>query len=191
MSLQQKRSDETRAAILSAAQQLFAKSGFDRTTVREIAQLAGIDPALVIRYFGSKEALFADAVKIEVNLPDLDNTPQDKKGEALLNHFLFQWESSPAKDVYHVLLRCAAANEHAAERARTIFATQILSGIAKIKHQKNPAKCAGLIATQFMGLALCRYIIQLPPIVAMSHPELIRYIGPTIQSYMDAETNDD
>ena len=135
MSLQQKRSDETRAAILSAAQQLFAKSGFDRTTVREIAQLA--------------------------------------------------------KDVSQVLLRCAAANEHAAERARTIFATQILSGIAKIKHQQNPRQCAGLIASQFIGLALCRYIIQLPPIVAMTHEEIIRYIGPTIQSYMDAKTSDE
>ncbi len=191
MSLQQKRSDETRAAILSAAQQLFAKSGFDRTTVREIAQLAGIDAALVIRYFGSKEALFADSVSVEVVLPNLDETPPEKKGEALTKHFLYQWESSPAKDVYQVLLRCAAANEHAAERARTIFATQILSGIAKIKHQQNPRQCAGLIASQFIGLALCRYIIQLPPIVAMTHEEIIRYIGPTIQSYMDAKTSDE
>ncbi len=52
-----RKSDRTRAAILDAAQKLFAQHGHDRTTVRDIAATASIDPALVIRYFGSKDGL--------------------------------------------------------------------------------------------------------------------------------------
>ena len=54
-----RKSERTRAAILKAAQELFAELGYARTTVRDIAARAAIDPAMVMRYFGSKDALFA------------------------------------------------------------------------------------------------------------------------------------
>ena len=65
------KSDRTRAAILEAARELFATEGYERATVRDIAAKAAIDPALVIRYFGSKEALFVRAADIELRMPDL------------------------------------------------------------------------------------------------------------------------
>src|SRR4029434_4340364 len=55
------KSQRTRAAILQAAQELFATQGYERTTVRDVAARAAIDPAMVMRYFGSKEGLFARA----------------------------------------------------------------------------------------------------------------------------------
>jgi AcrR family transcriptional regulator len=53
----------TRAAILEAAKAHFARSGYDRAVLRDIAAEAGADVALIKRYFGGKEALFTEALK--------------------------------------------------------------------------------------------------------------------------------
>src|SRR3981189_566493 len=52
----------TREALLAAAGKLFAERGFDRTTVRDIAKLAGVNQALLFRYFGSKEGVFEEVM---------------------------------------------------------------------------------------------------------------------------------
>jgi hypothetical protein len=46
-----------------------------------------------------------------------------------------------------------------------------------------PAR-AGLLATQMLGLALCRYVLRLPPVVAMSVEELVAHLGPTAHRYL-------
>ena len=86
------KSDRTRAAILAAAQALFAEQGYERTTVRDVAARAEIDPALVIRYFGSKEGLFARAAVFDLALPDLSAADRAGFGRALVRHFLGIWE---------------------------------------------------------------------------------------------------
>jgi len=53
----------TRAAILEAAKAQFARLGYDRAGLRDIAAAAGVDVALIKRYFGGKEALFTEALK--------------------------------------------------------------------------------------------------------------------------------
>jgi AcrR family transcriptional regulator len=55
--------DATRNALIAAARELFACDGFDRTTVRGIADRAGVNQALLFRYFGNKEGLFAEAIR--------------------------------------------------------------------------------------------------------------------------------
>src|SRR5262245_51337056 len=83
-----RKSDRTRAAILDAAQKLFAEHGHERTTVREIAAKASVDPALVIRYFGSKDELFVRAAAFDLKVPDLDKIKRSQLGETLIRRFL-------------------------------------------------------------------------------------------------------
>src|SRR5688500_17485592 len=108
-----RRSDATRAAILGAARERFAADGYERATIRAIATQAGIDPALVMRYFGSKEGLFADAVQFDLRLPDLSSVPRESIGATLVEHFLEVWENS---ETFFALLRAAVTNEAAADR---------------------------------------------------------------------------
>ena len=61
----------TRAAILEAAKSHFARVGYERATLREIAAEAGVDVALVARYFGGKEALFTEALKASIHADPL------------------------------------------------------------------------------------------------------------------------
>lgn len=177
------KADRTRAAILAAAQKLFAGQGYERTTVRDIAGMAEIDPALVIRYFGSKDELFARAAVFNLKLPDLSTADRSKVGETLLRHFLSLWEGENANGGLTVLCRSAASNKFAADKLQEIFATQVLPAIAKIGGQKGAAERAGLIASQLLGLAFCRYVVKFPPVVGLSQEQIVRAIGRTVQRY--------
>lgn len=173
---------ETKAVILAAARERFAKSGFERATIRAIAADANIDPSMVMRYFGSKDQLFAAAADFDLQLPDLSDVDPAQLGPRLVNHFMNRWERDEA---LIVLLRSSTTNAEAAQRMQDIFTGQLLPVIAKV-NPKAPQRRAGLIATQVLGLALCRYVLQLPPIVAMPRAETVAWLGPTVQRYLEA-----
>ncbi|MFE9203422.1 TetR family transcriptional regulator [Micromonospora sp. NPDC007230] len=177
-----RRSDTTREAILRAARERFAADGYDRATIRAIAADAGIDPAMVMRYYGNKEKLFAAAAEFDLHLPDARQLPRENLGEALVRHFLHRWE---VDDSLAALLRAAVTNNAAAERMRQIFATQVTPAVAAgCPDPAQAGRRAGLIATQILGLALCRYVVQLPPVVAMTPDELAAQVGPTLDRYL-------
>ena len=125
-----KRSDRTKAAILQAARERLAAHGYDRTTIRAVAADAGIDPSMVMRYFGTKAQLFDAALDIDLRLPDLADVPPDELPQILVRLFLDRWESDPADDALLVLLRSAVTNEHAAARMRQVFAEQVAPALA-------------------------------------------------------------
>src|SRR5581483_12081414 len=99
-----RRSDATRAAILTAARERFAADGYERATIRAIAADAGIDPAMVMRYYGNKEKLFAAAAEFDLDLPDLAAVRPQRLGATLVGHFLHRWERD---DALVALLRAA------------------------------------------------------------------------------------
>jgi AcrR family transcriptional regulator len=175
-----RKSDRTRAAILDAAQKLFAQHGHDRTTVRDIAAKASIDPALVIRYFGSKDELFVRAAAFDLRMPDLSKVKRSQIGDTLIRRFLELGEGFTGMTV---LLRSAASNDYAASRVRQLFAAQVLPAFARVGSRADAAERAGLVASQLLGLALCRYILKIPPVAEMSAEEIVKHIGPTIQRY--------
>jgi AcrR family transcriptional regulator len=182
MSPAPRRSDGTRAAILTAARERFAADGFERATIRAIAADAGIDPSMVMRYYGSKDKLFAAAADYDLRLPDLDEVPRDELGTVLVGHFLQRWEGD---ETLMALLRAAVTNEAAAERMRGIFGAQLGPVVAKITGGAPDApRRAGLVATQTLGFALCRYVLKLPPVVALDRDEAIAWLAPTIQRYL-------
>ena len=167
--------------ILSAARQRFAESGFDRATIRAIAADAHIDPSMVMRYFGNKERLFATAADFDLQMPDLSDVDRGQLGARLVAHFLERWERDEA---LVVLLRSSTTNDEAAQRMREIFTSQLWPAITMIDPDDVPRR-AGLLATQILGLALCRYVLRLPSVVAMSRDEVAAWLGPTVQRYVD------
>jgi AcrR family transcriptional regulator len=179
------RSEKTRAAILAAARRRFAADGFERTTIRGIAADAGIDPSMVIRYYRSKNGLFAAAADLDLRLPDLASAPREELGETLVRHWVALWEGGPPDELLIVLLRSAVTNEGAAEQLRTVFGAQVAKAVAAVVDDpaEAPAR-AGLVATQMLGLALCRYILRLPPVVALDVDALVAGVSPTVQRYL-------
>jgi AcrR family transcriptional regulator len=177
-----RRSDATRAAILTAARERFAHDGYERATIRAIAAEAGIDPAMVMRYYGTKEKLFATAAEFDLRLPDPTTMPRDEIGIRVVAHFLDRWESD---DSLMALLRAGVTNEAAAQRLRGIFASQVAPAVAAVApNSSQVATRSGLVASQILGVALTRYVLRLPPVAAMSRDEVIRWVGPTVQRYL-------
>jgi AcrR family transcriptional regulator len=73
--------DATRQALLAAAQDRFGQKGYERTTTREIGEVAGVDPSLIARYFGSKADLYLAAVATE-RLDDADGAQDAERIDA-------------------------------------------------------------------------------------------------------------
>src|ERR1700758_146749 len=158
-------SQETKAAILAAARERFGRAGFQAATIRGIAADAGIDPSMVMRYFGSKDQLFAAAAEFDLRFPDLTELDRTEVGRSLVGHFLQRWEGDEA---LVILLRSSATNAEAAQRMQQIFGTQLQPLVASFVPAGEAGARAGLIATQILGLALCRFVLRLPPVVEMT-----------------------
>ena len=176
------RGEATKAAILQVARERFASEGYERTTIRAVAADAQIDPAMVIRYFGNKEGLFAAAAEFDLRIPTFEGVPVSKRGRALVTHFLDRWEGD---DNLKALLRAAATNPQATDRLKQLFARQLVPAISRLcVESENAKERVGLIASQAMGLAMVRYVFKLPPVVAMTREQLIEWLAPTFQRYL-------
>ncbi|MEW2436932.1 TetR family transcriptional regulator [Streptomyces caniferus] len=180
-----RRSAATRAAILAAARDRFAADGYERATIRAIAKDAEIDPSMVMRYYGNKAGLFAAASEIEVHAPDLSHVPRDEAGARLVRHFLERWECD---ETLTGMMRVGVTNEAGAQRMRGVFAEQIKPVLAAVcpVPEEAPTRAA-LIASQILGMALCRYVLHIPPAVDLGHDELVAWLAPTVQRYLTAE----
>ena len=174
-------SEQTKAAILAAARERFGAAGFQAATIRAIAADAGVDPAMVMRYYGSKGKLFAAAAEFDLRFPDFAATEPTQVGRSLVRHFLQRWEGDEA---LVILLRSSATNGEAAQRMQQIFITQLRPVVATLVPAEEAAVRAGLVATQILGMALCRFVLRLPPVVGMTRDEIVEWLGPTMQRYL-------
>jgi AcrR family transcriptional regulator len=180
----ERKSDRTRAAILSAARDLFQRQGYDRTSIRAVAAAADIDPSMVMRYFGSKEGLFAAAAHVDLRLPDLSGVPVRQRGRALVEHFIRRWEGDLSDDVLVLLLRSAVTDERAAQRLKAVFQEQLVDTMTRVSGPEEGERRAGLIASQVLGVALGRYLLELPGLADRAPEDLVADIAPTIQRYL-------
>lgn len=179
-----RRSDTTRTAILTAARERFAADGYERATIRAIAKDARIDPSMVMRYYGSKEGLFAAVLDVDLRLPDPAGLNPHEVGRVLVNHFLDLWEEN---EVLTVMLRVGVTNPAGAERMRGIFRDQLMPVALRVCPDPEQAPVrAALTASQVLGLALARYVLSIPPAVALPREEVVAWLAPTVQRYLTA-----
>jgi AcrR family transcriptional regulator len=144
---------------------------------------------MVMRYYGSKEGLFAATVDLDLRLPDAESPP-DQLGARLALHFIAIWEVEPARGALLVLLRSAATYPAAAQRMRAVFLDQVLAMVRRATGDAEDAAVrAGLITSQVLGTALCRYVLALPPMVAMDAQALAAVLGPQLQHCLTGPLN--
>jgi AcrR family transcriptional regulator len=171
---------QTRADILSAARRRFGAEGYERTTLRAVASDVGVDAALVIRYFGSKQALFAAAADFTIELPDLSGVDPDEVAGILLPRFFAVWEED---ETFLALLRAAMTSPVAAEALRRVFAEQVAPKLITATPD-HPIQRIGLMGAFVIGLATTRYVLVNPPIASLSREELSRWAAPVIRQLL-------
>jgi AcrR family transcriptional regulator len=182
---------DTREAILDAARAAFAERGFDAASIRSIAQAAGVDPALVHHYFGSKDQLFLAAMNIPFDpgelLPGALAGHPSGAGERLVRTFLRVWDS-PAGAAGVALLRSGVSSEWTGRLLREFLMTQVLRRVLDhldVDPAERPLR-GSLVATQIIGLAMMRYVVRLEPVASAAPETLVATLGPTVQRYLTA-----
>jgi AcrR family transcriptional regulator len=170
----------TRADILAAARRRFGAEGYERTTLRAVAADVGVDAALVIRYFGSKQNLFAAAADFAIELPDLSGLDPDDVANTLLQRFFVVWEED---ETFVALLRAAMTSQLAADTLRQVFAEQIAPKLVTATPD-HPAARAGLTGAFVIGLAITRYVLVNPPVANLRREELCRWAVPVIRQLL-------
>lgn len=178
------RAEETKGDILAAARRLFASEGYERTTIRAVATIAGVDPALVMHYFSNKDTLFAAAARLDMPVPDLTGVDPARVVDALFPMFVAAWSSDgPMLS----LLRAAASRPSAAEALRAMFTEVVTPTLAAVAVDR-PSERAALIGSHLVGIAVARMIIGTPPLVAMEDDALIDWLRPVLVYYLTAPT---
>ena len=180
---------DTRTSILEAARQGFAEKGYDKVSIRAVAADAGVDPALVHHYFGTKEKLFLAALNAPINpaelIPQALAGPREQAGERLVRMVLGVWDS-PAGAAALAVFRSALSNEWTARLLREFVITQVMRRAVReltLDEDEAPMRTA-LTATQIAGLLVARYVLKLEPLAGADADTLAAAVGPNIQRFL-------
>jgi AcrR family transcriptional regulator len=162
-----------------------AQRGYQGTTIRAVATDAGIDPSMVMRYYTNKEGLFAAAADVDLHFPQASQWPRDQVGERLARHFISVWEGALHDEFITLLLRSASTNPTAAEQMRKMFQRQVVGLIRElVGDDPRMSQRAGMVSSQILGIALCRYVLELPPMTQMDPDTLVALVAPVLQHYL-------
>jgi AcrR family transcriptional regulator len=179
----------TRASILAAARRLFATEGADGTTIRAVAQAAGVDPALVMHYFGSKDGLFQAAIEWPIDMGEamgrVVKGDIDGLGERVVRFYLELWEDEATRHPLEIIMR-GAMRRQADTRLLTEFVhDQIVERLAGALSGPDAELRGSHIPSTLVGLAMARYILRLPPLADLEADEVVAIVAPTIQRYVN------
>jgi AcrR family transcriptional regulator len=172
---------QTEVRILTAARELFGEHGFDRTTVRMVATRAGSDPGLVMRYFGSKEKLFAQAAAIP---PDgaIEGTPAEI-AEQLTAALTAKLTEEPAAAL--AALRAMFSHPEAADEVRTAMTAQQRQIAGQLPGDDALVR-SGVIGALTLGLVISRHLVRLDGL-DVPPEELMAIAGPLIEDLVKDE----
>jgi AcrR family transcriptional regulator len=176
----------TRQAILDAARVRFATDGFATTTIRRVAADAGVDAALVMQFFGSKNELFAAVMSISpAALTEFSTAfegPDDALGQRVVRAFLLVWEQSQDSEPLTAMLRAAVVNEQAAAQLREFIQSRLIDGMAARPVASDDAALrAGLASSMLVGLIIGRRIVGIPIVAGADVETVIALVAPAIQ----------
>ncbi|MCW2798468.1 TetR family transcriptional regulator [Nocardioides sp.] len=173
----------TKTAILDAARRLFVTHGYGETSVRAIAGEAGVDPALVIRHFGSKEKLFLDTVTFRDFFAHVTAGPLEGMGARIVAN-LRNNRVDPTFSAYRAMMR---ASDSDLVRERLVSAMQVMfvEPLAPRLEGPDAVLRARLIAAQVGGLIDAIAILGDPVIAGADSERLETLFGAAIQTLIE------
>ncbi|HEY9439430.1 MAG TPA: TetR family transcriptional regulator [Streptomyces sp.] len=179
---------DARTRILEAARTEFAERGYDKTSMRGVAKAAGVDPALVHHYYGSKDDVFTAAIEVSFEpalvLPAILGGPGDDLGERLARYFIGVWENPASRKPLLAIIRSALTHETAASLLRGFVLSRMLERVAAELDVPDPTFRAELAASHMIGIAILRYVVKTEPLASADPETIIAMVAPTLQRYL-------
>jgi AcrR family transcriptional regulator len=187
----------SRDVVLSAAKKRFATEGYEKTTLRAIASDAHVDPSMVLYLFGSKEELFRESLRLildpEVLVAALTGAAGDDPdiGTRMVRTYLRIWETPDTAASMRAMLQSATSNTDANDAFREFMQNYVLTAVSSALGGGEQARLrAMLAASNLVGTAMLRYIIQVPPLSTLSGDEVVALIAPTVTRYLTADAEE-
>ena len=181
----------TRQAVLDAARQVFAEHGYQQASLRAIAAEAGVDAGMVRHFFGDKAGLFRAAMELPIDpgavLPALLEPGVDGLGERVVRFFLSVWEEPTARGPFLAVIRSVSGHEESAAMFREFITDQVLVRVAAALDRPNARLRATLVASQLIGLAMVRYVVQVEPLASAPADQVVAAVAPTVQRYLTGD----
>ncbi|MCG7593380.1 TetR family transcriptional regulator [Mycobacterium sp. PSTR-4-N] len=182
---------DSRDRILAAARDLFARNGFDNTSIRSIAAAASVDGALVHHYFGTKTQLFAAAIHIPIDpmsvIGPLREVPVDRIGHVLPSLLLPLWDSEMGKGFIATLRSLLAGSDVAMVRS---FLQDVITAEVGARVDDPPGTGrvrVQFVASQLVGVVMARYILELEPFKSLPVDQVAETIAPNLQRYLTGD----
>jgi AcrR family transcriptional regulator len=181
--------EDTRAALLAAAREVFAEQGYQGATVRGIAARAGVDAAMVNHWFGGKQGLFGAILELPFDPSILIERVMagsvDTLAERVVRTFVTLWDTHEGR--FAALMLSVANHELAARSMADFFSGTVFRVITEAAGSDRPALRSALCATQMVGLGVVRYVLKLEPIASAGVDELVATVAPNLQRYLTAD----
>jgi AcrR family transcriptional regulator len=180
-------SSNTRDAILAAAKKSFAKDGFAATTIRKVAKDAGVDPALVMQFYKSKDVLFGASLAVSAEalsvMSDAFDGPVDDLGRGVTRAFIGLWEQKNGdSEALMAMQRAAMSSEAAASQLRDFVQYRLVEVVSPKLHGRSDAALrAGLAAAMLVGVIIGRNMVKIPAIANENQEHVIELVGASIQ----------
>lgn len=183
---------DTRGEILLAARRGFAERGYAGTSIRAVAAAAGVDPALVHHYFGGKDDLFLQALRLpldpRVALRGVLEPGTEGAAERLLGVFLSVWDDPETRLPLVALVRTSLGIEGPVDLLRDVLVRLVYQPLREALPEAGvaqPERRAQLVASQMIGLVVARYVLAVEPLASMPPEELVGWVAPALQRYLD------
>lgn len=179
--------NQTRTQIAAAARHQFAEAGYDRATFRSIATAAGVDPALVVHFYGSKADLFRQVMALPPAVADalvaVADLPRDQVGRHLAERVVGALENPETRPIVLGRIRCASSHPDAAALVRETV-TRDLAGLTSAITSDQPDTRAVMIGALVVGTALARYVVLVEPLASLPPQQVVDLLSPTFQRYL-------
>jgi AcrR family transcriptional regulator len=182
----ERKGQRTRRQILETARTVFGEVGYERATIRGIARAAGVDKSSVVKYFGTKQKLFEEAVTWTIPIQDVVSEDPSQTAENLARGMLAAWAADPNSPMA-VLLRASMTSEEAAQILRTHITYHAISSIATTIDRPDARLRAALIGAMLMGIASQRYLLRMPDLVDVDTERILRLITPALRAVIDPQ----
>ena len=170
--------ESTEVAIRTAAHRLFSERGYSATPLRDIASEAGVDPALIIRYFSSKEDLFLETMRIDDEQFAVLEGPREELGEHFIDFVLSSGDQ--VRSIFLALVR-ASGTEGVASRLTEAHEEYFVAPLRARLEGPDAELRARLAAALVGGLLYSLWVVGDEHLVATDHHELVRRYGGLLQ----------
>ncbi|MFB7919072.1 TetR family transcriptional regulator [Streptomyces sp. NPDC056061] len=164
----------TRRRLLEAGRDLFAEHGYEGTTVRTIAERAGVNQALLFRYFGSKQGLLTE-VLAEGGLEQLRSTPPEELFEAALRSMLTRSAGDTDDRTLEVYLRSIGRGDEAAGTLREL-GEEYQKALSGLSGTVDGALRADLAMAWLLGIGLMRTVVAREPLADADPDDVCRLV---------------